>query len=47
MLVAIGLLALGAHEGERITGITGPSVRLKPKAAETIAPVTMSGRRTP
>ncbi len=39
MLVANGLLALGAHEGERMTGITGPSVRLKPKAAETIAPV--------
>lgn len=37
MLVADGLLALGAHEGERVPGITGPRVRLKPKAAETIA----------
>jgi two-component system CheB/CheR fusion protein len=37
MLVADGLLALGAHEGEQVTGITGPKVRLKPKAAETIA----------
>ncbi len=37
MLVAEGLLALGAQEGERVTGITGPEVRLKPKAAETIA----------
>ncbi|WP_262297715.1 sensor histidine kinase [Microvirga sesbaniae] len=37
LLVAEGLLAFGAQEGERVAGITGPEVRLKPKAAETIA----------
>ncbi|WP_342633930.1 sensor histidine kinase [Microvirga calopogonii] len=37
ILVAEGLLAFGAHEGERVTGITGPSVCLRPKAAGTIA----------
>jgi two-component sensor histidine kinase len=37
MLVAEGLLAFGAYEGERVIGVTGPTVRLKPKAAETIA----------
>ncbi len=37
LLVADGLLAFGAQEGERVAGITGPEVRLKPKAAETIA----------
>ncbi|WP_134499658.1 hypothetical protein [Microvirga pakistanensis] len=35
--MAEGLLALGAQEGERVTGITGPTVRLNPKAAETLA----------
>jgi two-component sensor histidine kinase len=37
MLVAEGLLAVGAHEGEQVKGIRGPKVWLQPKAAETIA----------
>jgi two-component sensor histidine kinase len=37
MPVAEGLLAFGGYEGERVIGITGPTVRLKPKAAKTIA----------
>lgn len=37
MLVADELLSVGAHEGERVSQIEGPKVRLQPKAAETAA----------
>jgi PAS domain S-box-containing protein len=37
MLVADTLLAVGAHEGERVRHIKGPQVRLQPKPAETFA----------
>jgi two-component system CheB/CheR fusion protein len=36
-LVADTLLAHGAHEGDRVGTIRGPRVRLKAKAAETVA----------
>lgn len=35
-LVAAELLAYGAHEGRQVVSIKGPSIRLQPKAAETL-----------
>lgn len=37
MLIADELFAVGAEEGDRVTQITGPKLRLHPKAAETLA----------
>ncbi|HEX2136548.1 MAG TPA: PAS domain S-box protein [Microvirga sp.] len=37
MLIADELLAVGAHEGERVKRIKGPKIRLHPKAAEMLA----------
>jgi two-component system CheB/CheR fusion protein len=37
MLLADELLAVGAHEGERVDRIVGPRIRLQPRAAETLA----------
>jgi two-component system CheB/CheR fusion protein len=36
-LLADGLLAVGAHEGERVRALMGPKIHLRPKAAETVA----------
>jgi PAS domain S-box-containing protein len=37
ILVAEELISVGAQEGGRVRGITGPKVRLQPKPAETVA----------
>lgn len=37
MLVADELRAVAAHEGEQVKSISGPRMRLQPKAAETLA----------
>ncbi|WP_342027931.1 PAS domain S-box protein [Microvirga vignae] len=37
MIVADELRAVAAHEGEQVKSVSGPEVRLQPKAAETMA----------